>query len=159
MSELVRCVVARLCRTFGVHSKRLRARLPLRVLLAGGGSSCEVKQGCAGHTFDLSGTGLSLALPTTLIGNRHIFGEGGAVLRILLELPKGLVEMSASPVRYDLIEGPDGERTYFVGARIVAMSDGDRACYLEFLRSSARAAKMASRIRPPETASAVSQVG
>jgi hypothetical protein len=85
-----------------------------------------------GSTRDMSGAELSFVVPTVVIGGRHIFCEGGAVLRLGLELPDGAIEMKARPVRYDSAGG-DGQG-YVVGARILEMSERDRARYLRFLR-------------------------
>jgi hypothetical protein len=141
MSELVRSAIVRLRGAFGAHCARRSVHLPLSVSLSelsppGG------QRACTGHTCDLSSTGLSFMLPTIRLGSRHIFSEGGTVLRIRLELPGGVVEMSAAPVRYDTCDGWEGGQAYLVGAQILDIAGDDRARYLAFLRAPRRASQV-----------------
>lgn len=160
MSKLVRSAVVRLRGVFGIHSSRRTVRIPLSVSLSDVTSTGGGSQGaCEGYTCDLSSTGLSFVLPTTSVGNRHIFSEGGALLRIRLELPTGAVDINVTPVRYDLFDGRGKERGYLVGAHIMGMGDGDRARYVEFIRAPTRYLNVVARIKTPGAASAVSHTG
>lgn len=134
--KFVRSVVVRLRGAFRLHSSRRAAQLPLSVSLADAFPRSKREQACEGYTCDLSDTGLSFVLPTTRIGDQHIFSEGGAILRIRLELPDGsIIDMNASPVRYDLFGGREKEPGYLVGAHILNISGHDQARYFEFLRT------------------------
>ena len=135
MSQFMLSFVMRLLRaaSAGGRAGRCAARLPMDISLADlrqvGRSA---RQSLTGSTCDLSGAGLSFVTPAVIIGERHIFCEGGAVLLLRLQLPGGTVEMKARPVRYDSAGG-DGQG-YVVGAHIVEMSEPDRITYLRFLR-------------------------
>ncbi len=82
-----------------------------------------------GHTHDLSEAGISLLLPASMLGDVDV-GAAGALLRVVLSLPTGVVVLQAATVRSELT-GPDGG--LFVGARIVKMYDPDRRRYDEYL--------------------------
>ena len=82
-----------------------------------------------GHTRDLSETGLSLVLPTARLGGTDV-SRAGALMRVVLSLPTGVIVLHASTVRSELLS-PDG--AVFVGARVVKMYDHDRRRYEEFL--------------------------
>jgi len=159
MSNLVRSVFVRVCGAFGIHGSRRRVSVPLSISLSEPAYPGRPGQPCAGHTRDLSPTGLSFVLPTTRIDNRHIFNEGRAALRVRLELPGGAVELSALPVRYDLSGGRGKERGYLVGAHILNMREGDRARYHNFLRAPAHSRTVAPHVKKPNSASAVSHTG
>lgn len=159
MSKVVRSVLVRLCGALGVHGLRRRVRLPLSITLSETVWPGQTSQSCAGHTCDLSGTGLSFVLPTTRIGDRHIFNEGRANLRIRLDLPGGPVDMSAAPVRYDLAGGRGKERGYLVGVKILNMRADDRARYHKFLRASERDAHAAAQLKRSNSAQATPHAG
>jgi len=57
---------------------------------------------------------------------------------VRLELPDGPIDMEARPVRYDAAARIGDGRGYLVGARILEMSELDRARYLRFLRGHPR---------------------
>ena len=156
MSELVRSLVGRFYGAFNAprSAGKCSVRLPLNVSLSELASPDGGQWACAGHTCDLSRTGLSFVLPTVRLGGRHIFSEGGAVLRITLELPSGSVNMEATAVRYDLFDGPEEERAYIIGALIVDMKGDDRVRYLEFLRAPQHAANVAAQFKTANPASA-----
>lgn len=78
----------------------------------------------AAHTRDLSATGVALVTPAIRIGERYL---NEATLRLTLEHPAGVMTILVAPVRYEQL-APDAEETgYLIGARIVEMSDEDRA--------------------------------
>jgi len=84
-----------------------------------------------GHTRDLSASGLSLVLPTPLLGDQDISTEG-AHLRIVLSLPTGIVVVQAETVRSETLPEEREERL-LLGARIVRMYEADRRRYDTFL--------------------------
>ena len=140
MSQFVSSFIARLLSAAGANGLKGRreARLPVSVSLADSGRAHRGgKQSFDGHTRDLSGAGLSFVTPTVIIGDRHIFCEGGAVLRVGLQLPDGPVEMKARPVRFDSAAGGADGGGYVVGAHILEMGEADRARYHRFLREPA----------------------
>jgi len=82
-----------------------------------------------GHTLDISSTGLALIVPAIRIGEHYLAGADRK-LHVKLELPSGPVEMKVASVRY---EGLDDESGYLIGARILEMSDGDRASFEKYV--------------------------
>ncbi len=87
-----------------------------------------------GHTLDISLTGLALIVPAIRIGEHYLAGADRK-LHVKLDLPSGPVEMKVVTVRYENLEDSSG---YLIGARILEMSDADRANFGKYV------AKMAS---------------
>jgi hypothetical protein len=85
-----------------------------------------------GHTLDVSVTGLALVVPAIRIGEHYLAGAERK-LYIKLELPSGPVEMRVATVRYESLEDSRDETGYVIGARIVEMSDLDRASFEKFV--------------------------
>ena len=134
MSELPRRIVSQLRRFIGNrrHSKRVRARLRFTLSL----SDPRVNTNGArrlptldGHTLDVSTTGLALVVPAIRIGEHYLAGNDRR-LHIQLELPNGPVEMKVVTVRYESLEDEGG---YLIGARIVEVSDSDRASFEKYV--------------------------
>ena len=135
MPERVRSVVAELYRL--VVKKNIpviRAmQLPVVVSIANQRSNARGDNNSIfGFTRDLSRTGISFVVSTIHLGDRHLFCDGERKLELRIKLPDGLVQMEAITVRYDLSEDDNG---FLVGARILSMSEKDRACYYKFLRT------------------------
>jgi len=137
MAEYVRTIAARFSRFVLAHScaPRHRARLPLQVCVADDGEAYGAPRipALAGYTYDISATGLSLLLPTVVVGNRHLT-FGSRVLRIGLRLANGVVNFYAVPVRYEQVESAGGPH-FVIGARITAIDGEDRARLAAYLRS------------------------
>jgi hypothetical protein len=134
MSELPRRIVSQLRRFIGNRrrSKRVCARLSFTLSL----SNPRVNTNGArrlptlnGHTLDVSTTGLALIVPAIRIGEHYLAGNDRR-LHIKLELPSGPVEMKVATVRYESL---DDESGYLIGARIVEMSDSDRATFQNYV--------------------------
>lgn len=87
-----------------------------------------------GHTLDVSPHGLSLIIPKITLGEHHLVGENRS-LNVKLELPEGPVEMQVMPIRYESLEEHETESGYLIGARIVGMTDGDRAKFADYVSS------------------------
>lgn len=128
MSELPRRIVAQLRRFIGNRRrcKRVRTRLSFTLSL----SDPKVNSNGArrlptlnGHTLDISTTGIALIVPAIRIGEHYLAGAERK-LYLKLELPSGPIDMKVATVRY---EGLEDESGYLIGARIVEMSDADRA--------------------------------
>jgi len=82
-----------------------------------------------GHTVDVSSTGLALVVPAIRIAEHYLAGSDRR-LHIKLELPSGPVELKVVAVRYESLEDESG---YLIGARIVEMSDPDRASFEKYV--------------------------
>ena len=134
MSELPRRIVSHLRRFIGNrrHSKRVRARLSFTLSLTNprmGANGSRRLPGLNGHTLDVSSTGVALVVPAIRIGEHYLAGSERR-LYIKLELPSGPVEMKVVAVRYESLEDESG---YLIGARIVEMSDSDRASFEKYV--------------------------
>jgi hypothetical protein len=82
-----------------------------------------------GHTLDVSSTGLALIVPAIRIGEHYLAGADRK-LHVKLELPGGPVEMKVVTVRYENLEDGSG---YLIGARILEISDADRASFEKYV--------------------------
>lgn len=82
-----------------------------------------------GHTLDVSMTGLALIVPAIRIGEHYLAGTDRK-LHLKLELPAGPVEMKVASARYESLEDDTG---YLIGARILEMSDADRAEFQKYV--------------------------
>ena len=134
MSELPRRIVSRLRRFVGNrrHSKRVRARLSFTLSLSDPRLSTNGHRrlpSLDGYTLDVSATGLALVVPAIRIGEHYLAGDDRK-LHIKLELPAGSVEMRVRTVRYESLEDGSG---YLIGARILEMSDSDRASFDKYV--------------------------
>jgi len=134
MSELPRRIVSHLRRFIGNRrrSRRVRARLNFTLSLSdprvssNGGRRLPKLDG---HTLDVSVTGLALVVPAIRIGEHYLAGADRK-LHIKLELPSGPVEMTVATVRYESLEDESG---YLIGARILEMSDTDKASFEKYV--------------------------
>jgi hypothetical protein len=133
MSELPRRIVSQLRRFIGNRRrfKRVRARLTFTLSL----SDPRVNSNGArrlptldGHTFDVSTSGLALIVPAIRIGEHYLAGSDRR-LYLKIELPSGAVEMKVATVRYESLDESQEETGYLIGARIIEMSDADRASF------------------------------
>jgi hypothetical protein len=103
-----------------------------------------------GHTHDINSDSLSLVGPLIRFGYRYLMGRTH-LLRIVLYLPSGPVEIEASPNRYVQLEAGatdagfimsggammDSNQTEIcclIGVLITKMSKADQARYDEYLR-------------------------
>ena len=64
-------------------------------------------------------------MPAIRIGEHYLAGDERK-LHIRLELPSGPIEMRVATVRYESLEDESG---YLIGARILEMSESDRASF------------------------------
>ncbi|HYE66734.1 MAG TPA: PilZ domain-containing protein [Pyrinomonadaceae bacterium] len=139
MPELMRSIVARFYEFVGHHgcAPRRAARLPLSVSLLDSHArpnGTHRPPTLKGHTRDLSETGLSLIVPSIRLGDRYLTGEN-RTLRITFELPSGLINLHAAPVRYELLDEDEIEIGYLIGAHITQMSSSDRTRFIKYLRT------------------------
>jgi hypothetical protein len=82
-----------------------------------------------GYTLDVSISGLALIVPAIRIGEHYLAGSDRK-LHVKLELPGGPVEMKVVTVRYEYLEEGSG---YLIGARILEISDADRASFEKYV--------------------------
>jgi hypothetical protein len=137
MSELPRRLVSHLRRFIGNRRrhKRVRARLNFTLSLSDPHVNMNGSRRLPtlnGHTLDISKTGLALIVPAIRIGEHYLAGSDRRVY-VKLELPAGPVEMKLATVRYEALEDTDEETGYMIGARIIEMSDADRASFDQYL--------------------------
>lgn len=85
-----------------------------------------------GHTRDISATGLSLVVPGLHIRDSELFGTEGS-LQLTLSLPTGIVDIEATPVRYEWLGEQPEKRSYLIGARITRIRDNERARFDQYL--------------------------
>jgi hypothetical protein len=133
MSELPRRIVSRLRRFIGNRrsGKRVDAQLSFTLNLSDPRASSNGYRrlpSLDGHTLDVSVTGLALVVPAIRVGEHYLAGADHK-LYLTLELPGGPVDMKVTPVRYETLD--DGG--YVIGARIVEMSDTDRANFEKYV--------------------------
>jgi hypothetical protein len=137
MSELPRRIVSHLRRFIGNRRrfKRVRTRLTFTLSL----SDPRVNSNGArrlptldGHTFDVSTSGLALIVPAIRIAEHYLAGSDRR-LYLKLQLPRGAVEMKVTSVRYEGLDESHEETGYLIGARIVEMSDADRASFNSYV--------------------------
>jgi len=134
MSELLRRIVSQLRRFIGNRrrSRRVRARLSFTLSLSDQRVSSNGSRRLPtldGHTLDVSVTGLALIVPAIRIGEHYLAGADRK-LHVKLELPSGPIEMKVVTVRYENLEDGSG---YLIGARILEMSDMDRATFQKYV--------------------------
>ena len=113
-------------------SKRVRTRLTFTLSLSDprvNTNGARRLPSLDGHTLDVSMTGLALVVPAIRIGEHYLAGADRK-LHLKLELPGGPVEMKVTSARYESLEDDTG---YLIGARILEMSDGDRAEFQKYV--------------------------
>ncbi len=120
------------------HEATLGARLLFSVLMLDTQASSDGVQRMmvfAGHTRDLSETGLAVVVRARNIPENYLNGGEGA-MRIELDLPDGApLEIHATPVRYEQINEGETERGYLIGARITNINEHDRERFRQYLRT------------------------
>jgi hypothetical protein len=139
MPELMRSIANRLREMVG--NRRRAPRHPANVVavvsLVGARTSSRTPSNLptiAGHTRDISATGLALIFPAIRIGGRYLTGED-QLLHVTLKLPAGAVQLQAAPVRYEQLGEDDPDTGYLIGVHIREMSDRDRTLLTDYLRT------------------------
>lgn len=144
MSTLIKSLAGRLREFVGDRrhaprrKARVQARLPFAVVVldAKEESAEQVakKKSLAGHTSDLSESGLTLLLNAMRIGGNYLT-DMDHYLGIKLALPDGDVSMLAAPTRFKETDETQSESKYLLGVRIVRMQEDARSRYLAYLHS------------------------
>lgn len=140
MPEMIRSLTARLREFIGNRRRapRYSARLScnLSIVEARGANNSGHQQRrpatIAGHTCDVSSSGLGLVVPAVRIGDQYLTGEARA-LRLVLELPEATIQMRVLPVRHEQLQG-DQKAGFLIGVRILELSAEDRAHYTAQLK-------------------------
>lgn len=138
MPELIRSIASRLRGLVGNRrrSPRFKAHVPFSLQIARRQVKSTVMRPAptlSGHTRDLSATGLALLLPSILLGEQHLTGEGRTLL-ITLELPAGPIKMQAVPARYERQDEERPEHRYLVCVHITQMSTADWSSFEKYLQ-------------------------
>ena len=138
MPELLRSIVGRLREFAGDrrHAYRRRVKLPFTVSIhhdSGEANGRRPVPPVRGHTRDISSTGLGLIVPAIRIGEHYLTGED-RLLRIVLELSSGPIQLIATPVRYEPLEGDEDEQGFVIGVRITEISAQDRERFTSALK-------------------------
>jgi hypothetical protein len=132
MPELIRTIASRLREIVGNRrrAQRHRARLPVFVSLLDAGSGAPA--GVAGHTRDVSESGLGVMLPVIRVGDRYLVGDS-VTLRVTLKLPDASARLYGTPVRYERLEEGQPDAGFLVGIRLT--EDSDRTILSAYLQS------------------------
>jgi hypothetical protein len=85
----------------------------------------------SGYMQDVSRTDLSLIVPSVHFGNHYLIDCSNYTLRIMVELPNGAINIQAAPVRFNKLD----ESRYFIGARIMKMTDADQRRLVQYIKS------------------------
>ena len=142
MPELLRSIAARLRGIVNNrrHAPRYKTRLEVSLGLStfSHGSKTRVAgaagrpQQLAGHTCDISETGLGVIVPAIRIGGQYLTGQD-CTLQIVLQLPTGPVELHAVPARYSPHDEDDVG--YLIGLHVKQMSDNDRTRFRAYIKT------------------------
>ncbi|MCA1565251.1 MAG: hypothetical protein LC803_06390 [Acidobacteria bacterium] len=120
------------------RNARFAARIPFNVSVAdpkgGGAAGAKPPASLAGRTRDLGEHDLNLVVPSIRIGGDYITLKENR-LSIKLELPSGVVDLIATPARFQQLDGESAGEGYLVGVRIERMSEDDRERYVAHLRT------------------------
>ena len=73
-----------------------------------------------------------MIVPAIRIGEHYLAGYDRK-LHLKLELPSGPVKMKVATVRYESLEDSKEDSGYVIGARILEMSDADRASFEKYV--------------------------
>jgi hypothetical protein len=134
MPELIRTIASRLREMVGNRRRapRLRVRLPVFVSLLDATPGAPPAAGVAGHTRDLSESGLGVVLPVIRVGDRYLVGDG-VTLRLTLKLPTVSARLYGTPVRYERLEEGHADAGFIIGIRLT--EDSDRTLLSDYLKS------------------------
>lgn len=86
-----------------------------------------------GETKDLSKSGIAVIVPSIRLREKYLVGEN-RTLYAQLDLPNGKIKAELVGCRYEQTGIHDSIATYLIGARIMNISESDRALYEEYLQ-------------------------
>lgn len=135
MANLIRKIAAEL--TGFVISRltapRKKLRVPVIITLEPHRDGQPETLALKGETRDLSVSGIALIVPSIRLNEKYLVGENRKIYAAL-DLPNGRINVELIGCRYEQIDMHDSTANYLVGARIVAVSDADKALYREYLK-------------------------
>lgn len=141
-------------------AKRVNLRKELSVPIAisivqdretGGLQMPVPKQTISGETLDLSDSGILFSLSAIRLGNYYLAGEG-RTLKAELSLPNGKIEMYLIGTRYEQnLDIHNSVAQFQIGAKIVEISDEDRAIYSDFIKHGAKSAGEILQFNPEKS--------
>jgi FixJ family two-component response regulator len=111
------------------HTVRLGARVLVMAMGGAGEGEGGTTHAMSAHTYDVSESGVALLIPAQETAALDALGRG-YLLRFMLAVPAGAVELTVRPVRREWLGGEE----YLVGAEIVDMAGRDRVIYMEYVR-------------------------
>ena len=118
-------------RQFPRRQAERRARLMFSVSVVGPEGERMVP--VEGHTLDISENGLALVASSLRVGDNLLTDEGCTLRIILLDIPTGQVEIHATPVRYERLEGQAEQ--HLIGVQITHMNESDRYRFVNYLNT------------------------
>jgi hypothetical protein len=86
-----------------------------------------------GRTRDISETGILMSLQSSSYYQRESI-RVGAAFRILLALPNGTIDLTATIVRTEPLDQQDVDKGQLVAIEITSMDPKDQAAYKEYLK-------------------------
>lgn len=136
MPELLRTIASRLREFVGNRrwAPRRQVRLAVFVSLLDSAPGAPPAGGIAGHTRDISESGLGIVIPAIRLGDRYLVGDG-VTLRLTLKLGQQSARLYGTPVRYERLEEEEDGQTspgFLLGIHLT--EDGDRALLVEYLK-------------------------
>ncbi|MFL6256976.1 MAG: PilZ domain-containing protein [Pyrinomonadaceae bacterium] len=137
MPERLRTIASRLREFVGNRRRapRRQVRLAVFVSLLDSAPGAPPAGGVAGHTRDVSESGLGIVLPAIRLGERYLVGDG-VTLRLTLKLGEQSARLYGKPVRYERLEEEQEDAQtspgFLLGIHLT--EDGDRALLLEYLK-------------------------
>ncbi|HWS55960.1 MAG TPA: PilZ domain-containing protein [Pyrinomonadaceae bacterium] len=133
MPELIRSIANRLREYVGDRRRAARHHVRLGVVVSLLDERAGGPPTVAGHTHDVSLSGLAVVLPSIRIGERYLAGEG-QTLRLTLKLPNATARLYGTPVRYERLEGDGPDHGYLVGIRLTDTDEG-RAALAAYIKT------------------------
>lgn len=136
MPELLRSIAGRL-RQYVADRRfcpRFDVRLAVTVSLFDLRAATPWSKPVAGHTRDVSETGLGLILPVIRVGDQYLVGQE-QTLSIIIKLPEANARLYAAPARYERLEAGQEGTGFFVGVRITGMDEKDRTLFMRYLET------------------------
>jgi len=86
-----------------------------------------------GETKDLSKSGVAVVVPSIRVQEKYLVGENRTIFA-QLDLPNGKIKVQLLGCRYEQLGIHDSVSTYLIGARIIDITEDERALYEEYLK-------------------------
>lgn len=109
------------------------------------------KQIICGQTLDVSDSGILFSLSAIRLGGYYLAGEG-RTLKAELSLPNGKIEMHIVGMRYEQqLDIHSSVSQFNIGAKIINMTDEDRAIYDDFIKNGEKSAGKVLQFNPEKS--------